>query len=123
MWGHLVYLAGLRLADEELLIVATTESPETAIATYGLRWEIKCLFGCFKGRGLNFEDTHITDKARIKKRVALLAIAFTWAHRTGEWQYEAITREKRIKKWNRQWKINLIEQSNPQCLDLGIGLF
>ncbi|HAT1597455.1 TPA: GIY-YIG nuclease family protein [Legionella pneumophila] len=28
--------------------------------------------------------------------------------------YEAITREKRIKKWNRQWKINLIEQKNPQ---------
>jgi len=37
--------------------------------------------------------------------------------------YEAITREKRIKKWNRQWKINLIEQNNPQWLDFGIGLF
>lgn len=37
--------------------------------------------------------------------------------------YEAITREKRIKKWNRQWKINLIEQNNPQWLDLGFGLF
>jgi putative endonuclease len=37
--------------------------------------------------------------------------------------YEAITREKRIKKWYRQWKINLIEQSNPQWLDLSIGLF
>ncbi|MGV3740324.1 MAG: GIY-YIG nuclease family protein [Gammaproteobacteria bacterium] len=37
--------------------------------------------------------------------------------------YEAIIREKRIKKWNRQWKINLIEQINPQWIDLGIGLF
>ncbi len=36
--------------------------------------------------------------------------------------YEALTREKRIKKWNRQWKINLIDQSNPQWLDLSIGL-
>ena len=25
----------------------------------------------------------------------------------------AITREKRIKKWNRQWKIELIESGNP----------
>ncbi|HDV5710859.1 TPA: GIY-YIG nuclease family protein [Legionella pneumophila] len=36
--------------------------------------------------------------------------------------YEAITREKRIKKWNRQWEINLIKQKNPQWLDLSIGL-
>ena len=31
---------------------------------------------------------------------------------------EAILREKRIKKWNRQWKINLIEQNNPNWDDL-----
>ena len=37
--------------------------------------------------------------------------------------YEAITREKRIKKWNRKWKINLIEQNNPQWLNLANGLF
>ena len=36
---------------------------------------------------------------------------------------EAITREKHIKNWNRQWKINLIEQDNPQWLDLSFGLF
>ena len=31
---------------------------------------------------------------------------------------EAILREKRIKKWNRQWKINLIEKNNPNWDDL-----
>jgi putative endonuclease len=36
--------------------------------------------------------------------------------------YEAISREKRIKKWKRQWKINLIERTNPQWLDLYYGL-
>ncbi|HZD89054.1 MAG TPA: GIY-YIG nuclease family protein [Pseudolabrys sp.] len=30
----------------------------------------------------------------------------------------AITREKQIKKWQRAWKLRLIEQSNPQWLDL-----
>ncbi|HAL45290.1 MAG: GIY-YIG nuclease [Planctomycetes bacterium GWF2_42_9] len=30
----------------------------------------------------------------------------------------AITREKQIKKWNRQWKINLIEKENPNWNDL-----
>jgi putative endonuclease len=30
----------------------------------------------------------------------------------------AIQREKRMKKWPRQWKINLIEQKNPRWQDL-----
>lgn len=31
---------------------------------------------------------------------------------------EAITREKQIKKWNRSWKIRLIENENPEWCDL-----
>jgi putative endonuclease len=30
----------------------------------------------------------------------------------------AILREKRIKKWNRAWKIRLIEEANPDWRDL-----
>jgi len=30
----------------------------------------------------------------------------------------AITQEKQLKKWNRQWKINLIEKKNPEWIDL-----
>jgi putative endonuclease len=30
----------------------------------------------------------------------------------------AIIREKRLKKWKRQWKIDLIEQMNPEWKDL-----
>ena len=30
----------------------------------------------------------------------------------------AIMREKQLKKWNRAWKINLIEKSNPAWKDL-----
>jgi putative endonuclease len=30
----------------------------------------------------------------------------------------AITREKELKKWRRNWKINLIEQDNPNWDDL-----
>jgi len=31
---------------------------------------------------------------------------------------EAILREKRLKKWNRVWKIRLIEEKNPNWVDL-----
>lgn len=30
----------------------------------------------------------------------------------------AITREKQLKKWNRDWKINMIQQVNPDWRDL-----
>jgi len=31
---------------------------------------------------------------------------------------DALTVEKRLKKWNRQWKIRLIEERNPEWKDL-----
>jgi putative endonuclease len=36
-------------------------------------------------------------------------------HETAE---SAITREKQVKKWNRSWKLKLIEKDNPQWKDL-----
>ena len=30
---------------------------------------------------------------------------------------DAFRREKQLKKWNRAWKIRLIEQMNPECVD------
>ncbi|WP_299099995.1 GIY-YIG nuclease family protein [uncultured Winogradskyella sp.] len=41
-----------------------------------------------------------------------------------EFQYvnDAIKREKQIKNWRRQWKINLIEESNPNWDDLWVRL-
>jgi len=34
----------------------------------------------------------------------------------------AITREKQIKKWNRAWKLELIEEQNPDWKDLWEGI-
>ena len=34
----------------------------------------------------------------------------------------AIEREKRLKKWNRAWKLELIGTANPQWLDLYDGI-
>ena len=36
---------------------------------------------------------------------------------------EAFIRERRLKKWNRNWKIELIEEENPGWLDLSAEWF
>ena len=86
IYGQTVYLAGSRSERGELMMVATNQPPKNAIAIYLRRWEIECLFACLKGRGFRFEETHLVDRARIKKMMALLAIGFCWAHKTGEWR-------------------------------------
>ncbi|KKW29065.1 MAG: excinuclease ABC subunit C [Candidatus Uhrbacteria bacterium GW2011_GWD2_52_7] len=35
--------------------------------------------------------------------------------------HAAITRERQLKKWNRDWKIQLIEKENPEWLELDVG--
>jgi putative endonuclease len=40
-----------------------------------------------------------------------------------EYVLNAIQREKQIKKWKREWKINLIQSMNPEWRDLSDGWF
>ena len=87
IYGHAVWLAAVRLEDE-FLIVASNRNPGQALAQYQKRWSIEVLFSALKKRGFDFETTHLTDPVRIKKLVALLALAFTWAHLVGVWLAE-----------------------------------
>lgn len=84
--GTKVYLAGSRSERGELMIVATNQRPQTAIAIYLRRWEIESLFQGLKNRGFRFEETHITQPERIERLMAVLAIGFCWAHKIGEWR-------------------------------------
>jgi putative endonuclease len=40
-----------------------------------------------------------------------------WFELHGDMEH-AITREKRLKKWNRSWKLRLVNEFNPQWRDL-----
>ena len=40
-----------------------------------------------------------------------------------EYVEDAIFREKQLKSWHRDWKINLIEEQNPMWLDLYEDIF
>ena len=100
MTGVDVYLSGLRLADGELLIVASSKACPDAIETYGKRWQIETLFSCLKGRGFNLEETRVTDRTRIKRLLVVAVVAFCWAHRIGEWQH-AYVKPIKVKKHQR----------------------
>ena len=97
--GLSLHISGMKLRAGEYLIVASARPTETAIQDYARRWEIETLFGCMKSRGFCLEQTHVTDPQRLKKLVALMALAFCWAHMIGEWLIEH--KPLRIKKHGR----------------------
>jgi len=49
------------------------------------------------------------------KKYNIHCLAWYEMHETAE---AAINREKQIKKWNRKWKLELIEKDNPEWNDL-----
>ena len=49
------------------------------------------------------------------KKYEVKMLVYFEPHQTAE---SAITREKQLKKWERPWKIRLIEQGNPEWRDL-----
>jgi hypothetical protein len=85
--GELMYLVGLRL-EKDYLIVATDLRPQQGLSTYGLRWGIETLFGCLKSRGFNLEQTHVTQPDKLSRLLILLAIAVLWAFSTGLWLHQ-----------------------------------
>ncbi len=88
MWGLEIFISGMRLESGEYLLIVAPHFVGEAIPEYGARWEIETLFGCLKSRGVNLEETHMIEPEKMKKLIALLAIAFCWAHKVGEWLQE-----------------------------------
>lgn len=99
VWGLPLFLTGLRLPSGEYVIVVAPRWSATAMEDYGRRWEIETLFGCLKSRGFRLEETHLVHPERLKKLIALLALAFCWAHVIGEWLTQA--KPLKIKKHGR----------------------
>ena len=61
-----------------------------------------------------WEDKHDVVEGFTKKYQVHKLVCFEQHAR----MEEAILREKQIKKWNRAWKLRLIEESNPEWRDL-----
>ena len=83
--GQELFLMGMRKATGDYVIVASQEASQSVLSDYAKRWKIETLFGCLKSRGFCLEATHITEKERLEKLLALLTIAYCWAFLTGQW--------------------------------------
>ncbi len=101
-WGMALYFSGVRLPSGEYVIVAAPRAASTALEDYRVRRGIETLFACLKSRGFRLEETHLTDPERLAKLLALLAVAFRWAHVVGEWLAQAEPlRINKVKKHGR----------------------
>ncbi|MCP4263993.1 MAG: IS4 family transposase [Candidatus Brocadiaceae bacterium] len=81
-----VQIVIMRLKTGELLVLAIRGvAPKRALALYRERWGIETLFSCLKKRGLGFESTHMSLPRKISTLMAVLAITFCMAFKTGLW--------------------------------------
>lgn len=75
------HFAALKPKHGDWVIVATNRARHDARATYRKRWAIESLFGNTKTRGRNFENTRLTDPAKLHLLTALIARAVAWSVR------------------------------------------
>lgn len=85
VFGLRLFVSVTKSKDGELVVLVCTAAPEKALVRYSQRWSIETLFSALKTRGFNLEDTRLTTTERLDKLLALLALAFTWAHLVGAW--------------------------------------
>lgn len=111
--GQKCYLSAGRSERGELMIIATNQLPENAVAIYLRRWEIENLFQALKSRGFDLETTRVTKLDRLDTLMSVLTIAFAWMHRIGEW----IAKKKPIR-----WKIFANNTRHPQSTYFRYGL-
>ena len=90
LWGYELYVSiRWKKNAKDPWIIASNFEFEDPFDLYKKRWGIETLFSCLKTRGYRIEDTHITEGVRIERLLFVLAIAFCWAYKTGEFKNKA----------------------------------
>ncbi|HMO38882.1 MAG TPA: IS4 family transposase [Saprospiraceae bacterium] len=83
--GNKVFITAVRLPKDWLFFVASPVYCSRAMEYYKERWQIETLFKALKTQGFHLEDTHLVDRKKLAKLLALLAIAFVWCYKAGIW--------------------------------------
>ena len=82
--GFRLYVSGMK-SQKDYCVVVSSKSNIGSLEKYQKRWTIENLFGAFKTRGFNFEDTHFKNLEKIKKLIVIISIAYLWSILVGLW--------------------------------------
>jgi len=82
-----------------LLIVVSPNKPDNMVKDYYRRWSIEVLFANLKSHGFDLESTHITDPEKLKKLMAVMAIAVLWCLRIGYWKHGPYNQLPLLSHW------------------------
>jgi len=85
--GYNLYVSGMRTKNDYCIVISSKDNYRS-LEKYQLRWTIENMFGAFKSRGFNFEDTHMTDLEKLRKLVVLISIVYLWSVLIGLWYDE-----------------------------------
>lgn len=98
IWGSILIDTD---AKGELLYLFGTANVAYFKQLYKKRWTIETVFQAFKGRGFNLEQTHLKINDRLKKLVAIVAMAYAFCTSMGIYKDQNV-KKIRIKKHNRK---------------------
>jgi hypothetical protein len=84
IFGFRLYVSGMKSKNGYCVVVSNKSNFES-LKKYQMRWTIENLFGAFKTRGFNFEDTHFKNRDKIKLLIVLISIAYLWSVLIGIW--------------------------------------
>lgn len=98
--GRRLHLGGIEASKskEALMLVSNKPMDANTISTYQKRWEIETMFGAFKSKGFNLEESKLIEDYKVEKLMAILSIAFVWSILAGD--YRAIKEPIAYKKKN-----------------------
>lgn len=88
VYGNWMQVVATLSPQGERVLVASDLSLWDTLSTYRLRWGIECTFAAMKTRGLNLEQTHMTQPDRLSRLFGLLSLALAWMVRIGAWRAE-----------------------------------
>ena len=86
IWGLPLYFSHKKISKAkggDLFVVSNRFKGKEALELYRKRWGIELLFSHLKRRGFNLEDTHLKDKKKLERLMAVVSVSFLYSYGWG----------------------------------------